>query len=207
MEKVIILLAVIGLLAGCSGEGKLKIINRTEHEIYFNIENRDYLIEGSNIAEEFNSITITLDAGKDFPNTPRKTYLLSIIGETFAIYDYDQQVDVPDTKINIEKNETTSVYCDPNYACLRITNNSDQFIQSAYYIKSYNGNQINISQAENLSPGESVYKHLEYSLKQPEEPEDNFYYIFGVVMPDTTYIEGDETTILYLDDLYELVIE
>ncbi len=208
MYKIILILMLSVFLVACSGDGKLKVINRTTHEIYFSINGGDYTIPGSTDPNKPLSISVNLDAGSDFINTSRKTYYLEIEGETFAIYDENQQANVPGTEITIKSNETTSVFCDPNYACLRINNNSSQDVKSAYYIKSYNGLQINIPEAEELRPDTSVYIRLEYSLEIAEEPEDIFYYTFQVILQDSTVFDfGDESTILHLDDLLNITIE
>jgi len=208
MFRSIALLLISILLFACSSDGKLKVVNRTGHEIYFNIKNNDYTIEGSSDVTHPNSKSISIDAGSDFVNTPSKTYILEIAGETFAIYNEEQQTTVPGTVITIKGGETTKVYCDPNYACVRIYNNSEQEVLTAYYTKSYQDIPITISETENLSPGDSIYKRLQYSLEIAEEPEDIFYYTFRVVMQDSTnYYYGNSNTILYLDDLYEINID
>ncbi|MCF7911001.1 MAG: hypothetical protein K9M99_00610 [Candidatus Cloacimonetes bacterium] len=208
MYKIVILLVLSTLLFACSEDGKLKVINRTAHEVYFSIEGDDYTVAGTDDPEEPLYISVKLDAGSDFLNTPRKTYPLSITGETFAIYNDDQQEIITETVITIKGDETTKVYCDPNFACLRIYNDSELDILKAYYTKSYVGNPILITEAENLPAGESIYKRLQYSLEIAQEPEDIFYYTFQVVMQDSTiYNFGDESTILHLDDLYEINIQ
>jgi len=208
MYKIALLIMISMLLFACSGDGKLKVINRTEHEVYFSIEGNDYTVIGTDNPEEPLSISVSLDTDSDFMNTPHKTYYLEIAGETFGVYIETQAESVPGTEITIKGGETTKVYCDPNKACVKIYNNSEQDILSAYYTKSYIGNSILITEADNLQPGESTYKRLQYSLEIPQEPEDIFYYTFQVVMQDSTvYDFGDETTILYLDDLYEINIE
>jgi len=208
MYKIALLIMISMLLFACSGDGKLKVINRTEHEVYFSIEGNDYTVIGTDNPEEPLSISVSLDTDSDFMNAPHKTHYLEITGETFGIYLETQAESVPGTEINIKGGETTKVYCDPNKACVKIYNNSEQDILSAYYTKSYIGNSILITEADNLQPGESTYKRLQYSLEIPQEPEDIFYYTFQVVMQDSTvYDFGDETTILYLDDLYEINIE
>ena len=208
MNKILLVLTLSAILIGCSEDGTLKVINRTAHEIYFNVNGGDYTISGSADLNNPLSISVELDAGSDFMNTPKKTYYLEIEGETFAIYNENEQTNVPGTEITIKGGETTSAYCDPNFACLRINNNSSQDVESACYIKSYNGFQIDIPEAEGLCPGTSVYIRLEYSLEIAEEPEDIFYYTIQVIMQDSTaYNFGDESTILYLDDLLNITVE
>ncbi|MDP8210569.1 MAG: hypothetical protein P9M05_07135 [Candidatus Stygibacter australis] len=207
MFRSITLLMISFLLFACSSDGKLKVINRTGHDIYFNINDNDYTVEGCSDVTQPNTKSISLDAGSDFINTPSKTYHLDIDGETFAIYNEESQTTVPGTEITINGGETTKVYCEPNYACVRIYNNSQQNILAAYYTKSYQGNEVPISEAENLSPDDSIYKRLQYSLEIAEEPEDIFYYTFRVVMQDSTNnYYGNSNNILYLDDLYEINI-
>lgn len=208
MYRFCLVLMLAALLFACSDDGELKIINRTQNDIYFNISDTDYVLQSNQSSIDPASISVSLDAGSEFLSQPQKTYTLFLQGETFAIYDYNAQQDILSTEIVIKGGETTSVYCDPNYACLRINNNSLQNVLSAYYIKSYNGNPVNISQAADLAPGQSIYKRLEYSLAIPQEPDDIFYYNFGITMQDgTQYFYGDESTILYLDDLYEINID
>ncbi|MCF7918356.1 MAG: hypothetical protein K9N06_00400 [Candidatus Cloacimonetes bacterium] len=209
MKNIILLYLLTLILTSCSGDGNLEIINRTKNEIYFSIENTDYILTGSNDPDtDPEAISIKLSAGKDFLNNPEKSYTLFIEGETFAIYDYVQHIVVPSTEIVIKSGEVTTVYCNPGYACVRLINNSLQDISSAWYIKSTNSTPALISGSVNLAPTQSTYCRLDYMTDNPNGPEDYLYYIFQVILRDSTLLEfGDETNYLFNDDLYQIIIE
>ncbi|MBN1327352.1 MAG: hypothetical protein JW996_05320, partial [Candidatus Cloacimonetes bacterium] len=87
---ILIFLSVI-LLLGCSTEGKIKIINRTQHNLYFSVKGEDYILEGATpemLAEgQGNSRTISIDTGNKFLFTEpdSKKVKVDIEGETFAL--------------------------------------------------------------------------------------------------------------------------
>jgi hypothetical protein len=208
MLKILMIIATSLLFFACSNEGTLKIINQTENEIYFSIDGGDYLISGSTDPQNHPSKSVNLYTGSALLTKPQKSYYLALTGETFAIYDENQQYCVPGTTISIIAGDTYYAYCNPNFACLRITNASSDYIIAAQYKKSIDENSVPITEAENLPPGNSIFKHLDYALKIPNNPEDIFYYTFTIVMDDdTVYNYGDEYNILYLDDLFHIVIE
>lgn len=205
MKNLILISIAALILTGCSGDGTLKIINRTEHEIYVSINDTDYTLTGSTDPENNPvSLAIKLDAGSDFPSNPRKTYTLFLQGETFDMWDDFNDIVVPSTEIDIVAGETTSVYCDPTTACVRITNQSTQDIVSAWYLKSTEINPILIPGSQNISPQGSIYYRIDYAVI----PTDYYYYTFQVMLADSTMLEyGDEFNFLYKDDLFHIVVE
>jgi len=140
MKKVLspfILLIII--IAGCSTEGDIKIINRTNHNLYFTIKGNDYILEGSETSNP--NMTVSVGTGKQFLFYS-EDYVevdLHLEGETFMIQDatiggQPTGVYFTETTLQVKPKETLKVYCDPTHAGVKLVNNSAiDVIDLSYY--------------------------------------------------------------------------
>jgi len=209
MKNIIYIVLLVLLLTACSSDGTLKITNRTKHEIYLSIDGVDYTLSGyQNLDINSHVLEIDLATESDFLGNSGKAYVLDIEGETFALWDDFNNIVVPSTEVTINPDKTTTVFCDPDYACVRITNNSSVIVEYANYIMSNEEVPRLIGGSQNILPQQSIYYRLEYLSNLEIDPEDRFYYTFQVTMVDSTIYEfGDENNFLHKDDLYHIVIE
>jgi hypothetical protein len=137
MKNLIYIVLLALLLTACSSDGTLKITNRTRHEIYLSIDGVDYTLSGSQAPDLISPVLeIDLPTESDFLGNSGKAYILDIVGETFALWDSFDHIVVPSTEVTINPDKTTTVFCDPDYACVRITNNSNVIVAFANYIMS-----------------------------------------------------------------------
>ena len=139
MKKIFLFIIPVIILTGCSTEGDIKIINRTNHYLYFTIKGSDYILEGSPNSDP--SKTITVDTGSQFLFWGDETTKIDMTleGETFMM-----QLANPDgspsgeynteTTLNVPANETLKIYCEPTHAGVKLVNNSEvDVIDFAYY--------------------------------------------------------------------------
>ncbi len=201
MKKIIKLLMLIALLivVGCEDGGKIKVVNNTSYNLYTSIENKDYTIAGnSEISVEVSTDdkVFLLDDGETKKN-------ITIVGETYSMYDSYQQEFPTTTSVKVNPGETTKIYCSPNYSSLKVINNYElgiskirfrqvnQFVTQEWNEKSY---------AIPFNNGDFRYIHL-----VPQTEENRFWYNFevqfedGTVIPYGTEYEGH---FLNLDEQY-----
>ena len=138
MKKLIIPILVIIILAGCSTEGDIKIINRTNHNLYFSIKGNDYMLEGSETSDP--NMTISVDTGKQvlFYSEDYVNVDLYLEGETFMMQDAINGIPIEEyfteTTLQVIPKETLKVYCDPTHAGVKLINNfAVDVIDLAYY--------------------------------------------------------------------------
>ena len=211
MKKVILIIIPILILLGCSTEGDLKIINKTNHNIYFTVKGNDYILEGATDTT-YPDTTITLDSGKKFLffEGDGKRVNLLLEGETFMMQHADNSgvgtgEFVTETEVTIKPDETTKIYTWPaTHASVKVINNSGKDIIDFFYYTSYDPTLVFMT--DDIPDGETYYSRLDYTTNQ-----NWFYYEFKIVFDDFTEqtFGGSSESALYLDEqfLIELVLE
>ncbi|HPR17572.1 MAG TPA: hypothetical protein PLD62_04925 [Candidatus Cloacimonadota bacterium] len=138
MKKIIIPALLILVLLGCSSEGDIKIINRTDHNLYFTIKGVDYVLAGSESSDPFQEIEI--DTGKQFlfwGDDVTKVHM-AMEGETFMMQD-SYSSGLPnglyhtETYLYVKPDETTKIYCSATHAGVKVINNSAETVQYLQY--------------------------------------------------------------------------
>lgn len=139
MKKLLVPLLLIIILAGCSTEGDIKIINRTNHSLYFTIKGNDYILDGSETSDP--NMTVSVGTGRQFLFYS-ESYVevdLHLEGETFMMQDATiggQPIGVyfTETTLQVKPKETLKIYCDPTHAGVKLINNfTEDVIDLAYY--------------------------------------------------------------------------
>ena len=139
MRILLVLSLLIVILSGCSTEGDIKIINRTNHNLYFTIKGNDYILEGSETSDP--NMTVSVNTGKQFLFYI-EDYVevdLHLEGETFMMQDATisgQPIGIyfTETTLQVKPKETLKVYCDPTHAGVKLINNfAIDVVNLAYY--------------------------------------------------------------------------
>ncbi|OQX72893.1 MAG: hypothetical protein B6D61_13170 [Bacteroidetes bacterium 4484_249] len=192
--KNIFFILTLAFLVGCSSHGNLKIINKTEHLLYFSIND----ISGTIPANQTN--TISLYTGKKYIfNSPTKVYSLYLEGETFLMY--DGIMPVKNTKITLMDDKTVKVYANPTNACLKVKNNTNQPILDMSYQKIYPDSICEpIILEKEIAPQITWYKQVPYS-SEADSFDIRFFYM--KIPPDTIYTNALN---LKLDQLFLLEV-
>ena len=138
MKKIVIPILLMIIVVGCSTEGDIKIINRTDHSLYFTIKGNDYILEGSETSDP--SMTVSVGTGKQFLfySEDFVEVDLHLEGETFMMRDEfhgpPDWLYYTDTTLQVKPKETLKVYCDPTHAGVKLINNfAENVISLAYY--------------------------------------------------------------------------
>ena len=162
MKKLIIPILLIIILSGCSTEGNIKIINRTNHSLYFTIKGNDYILEGSETSNP--DMTISVNTGKQvlFYSEDYVDVDLHLEGETFMMQDAVNGIPIgeyfTETTLQVIPKETLKIYCDPTHAGVKLINNSvENVIKLAYYTAD---SDTLISIIQSIVSGDSAWSRL-----------------------------------------------
>ena len=192
MKAIILLSLVILLLSACSTKGDLKIINETEHNVYFSINNIDKTLQANQ------TTVLSLDSGKDYSPfyRPEKEYNLKIKGETFSLYDGITPLD--ETTVTVTSKKTKRLYLQPTDAGIKVNNNSlSHSLYNVGYQKIYPDTTTELTILTNeILPQTTWFSILPYFSQQ-----DSFAFKFSYETYTGTIVYSDTTT-LHLDEQF-----
>ena len=200
MKKVLFpFILLIIIIAGCSTEGDIKIINRTNHSLYFTIKGNDYILEGSETSDP--SMTISIGTGKQFLFYS-EDYVevdLHLEGETFMMQDASISgqptgVYFTETTLQVKPKETLKVYCDPTHAGVKLINNFAIDVIDLSYHTGDSDTLISIIH-QPIIVGDSAWSRLKAATGY-----DSISYSFVIefangFIDDTSYINIDTLTV------------
>lgn len=196
MKKALFPLLLIIIIAGCSTEGDIKIINRTNHSLYFTIKGNDYTLEGSETSDP--DMTISVGTGKQFLFYSEDYVEVDIHleGETFMMQDAINGIPIEEyfteTTLQVIPKETLKVYCDPTHAGVKLINNyTENVINLAYFT---DDSDILISIIEQpIIVGDSAWSRLTATAE-----DDSISYSFVIEFANGFI---DSTNFINIDDL------
>ncbi len=199
MKNYLLYVMILIVLAGCTAEGDIKVINRTHYPLYLTVKGNDYVIDGSEDPETNpEKKTISVETGKEFLfwNGGDEKVNIQLEGETFMLQEADLNGNptgnyYTETKVLVTSNETTRVFCDPTHGSVKIFNMMD-FNIIQINVKKNGGNFIPLmtntgSSADSLwyvAPADSVWARLQAST-------DDYliYYEFQIVLENYQVFE------------------
>ncbi len=168
MYKLFVSLLLL-ILIGCSSEGDIKIINRTEHNLYFSISSNNYILEGSSDSNP--SETISIETGRYIPilENDQTKVNLHLEGETFMMQEASQGTPLgifyTDTSLYLKPNETLKIYCDPTHAGVKLINNSQLVVNDFYYYTQKTDSLVSLLK-NSIQPADSAWSRLKASTQQ-----------------------------------------
>jgi hypothetical protein len=207
MKKIFLFILPIIILAGCSTEGDIKIINRTDHYLYFTIEGNDYILEGSPDSDPSKSITVDTGSQFLFLGDGTTEVDMTLEGETFMM-----QLANPDgfpsgeyyteTTLNVPANETLKIYCEPTHAGVKLINNSEVDVVDFSYYTDDNDSLVALIDYPILS-GDSTWSRLKATTAY-----DSVIYSFVIEYEngwfDSSYVDIDD---LIVDEQLRIELE
>ncbi len=208
VKRILLILLPIFILAGCATEGEIKIINRTDYNLYFSIKNNDYILEGSETSDPSQSIDI--DTGKQFLfwGDDEKAVPMHLEGETFMLQDADASGNpnglfYTETTLHVEPDKTLKVFCDASHAGVKLINNT---LQEVEYLSYYtdDSDTLKTLNYEPILSGETFWSRLKASTVW-----DSIIYSFVVEFEDGTINDSSNFDIegLELDEQYEIELD
>ena len=207
MKKIFLFILPVIVLTGCSTKGDIKIINRTDHYLYFTIEDSDYVLEGSPDSDPGKSITV--DTGSQFLFLGDETTKvdMTLEGETFMMQwandDGSPSGDYyTETTLNVPANETLKIYCEPTHAGVKLINDSEVDVVDFSYYTDDSGTLFALIDYPILS-GDSIWSRLKATTAY-----DSIVYSFVIEYQngwfDTSYVNYDN---LIVDEQLRIELE
>ncbi len=192
---VIAMVAII--LSACSKSGAdLVVHNNTSNRMWVNFDDNEILINSNeSVSKHFSTSEQNMFSGE-----VEKKVEVGITGETYRIYDYNEQEYVENTKVTLKAGEKEHIYCRSNLACLKIINNSSHDLLTVRYIKTYLSGQAfptTVSFNEPLGEGD------EWFIPVDGQYDRDFYYLVELHFEnDLMLTYGDEeSTKLEVDEV------
>lgn len=204
MKNFIIFFIISLVLVGCSRDTDLIIHNKTNHKVFYTLNNGEKItLEGNKTDSHHYKL------GKKYLlNEPEKVVKIEIEGQTYELpFGYSA------TEITLSPERDYTIFLWPTHSVLKIYNNSDLSIYSVKHIRNH---PTHIEVSNNLLyPGERVNNGDYFWFRIPSNdsnaPENRkFYYTFELQdIYENTYIFGGPDLKMMKDDSYviELVNE
>jgi len=195
LKKLIILFLPLLIIFGCSSEGDIKIINRTDHFLYFNIKGTDYVLEGSSNSNS--SKTIAIDTGSQFLffGDDEKNVPMRLEGETFMMQDSDASgvpngIYFTETALSVKPKETLKIFCDATHAGVKLINNSQVSVSEFSYYTDDSDSLVSLIDYPIIA-GDSIWSRLKATTSF-----DSIIYSFVIEYEngwfDSSYIDFDD---------------
>lgn len=186
---LLLILAVLITLTGCESGAKIRVINRTSYPVHATVEKQQPIIIPGNSEHTFG---IDTDTQTFFSGEVREQLWLKLIGETFAIYDHENEVYVDSTQVTVKAGKTLNAFIDANRASIKVVNDSDLNIIRAEVYKNF-GTYDQISGImQNIHPGEERFMRVNYAT-----PTTQFSYRVVVVDENNVpHFYGNNQTVL-----------
>lgn len=180
------------LLGACESGGKFRVVNRCTHNLYVQVGNQPPVtIPG----DSEHSFEISTDTQHIFNPDASREVPVTLVGETYQIFDDVAEAWTDSTTVVIEVGKTLSAYIDPNRASVKIVNQSSDTVSSATVYKHNFIAPSNIGVMEDIGPSQERFLRVDYAT-----PNNNFYYYVQVQLENgTIYTYGGEETILQKD--------
>lgn len=156
MSKIIFVIFITTIFFGCSSEGDVQFINRTDYNIYFSLEDNEYQLAGQ--SEQ----TVSVDIGTriwPFSADYKSNIPLILEGETFMMQDSDG-IFYKETTIVVQPEETLNIFCDPTHASVKLVNNSNGEITNFYYTMAGSAEFHFLESTEFIAIGDSIWRRL-----------------------------------------------
>lgn len=200
VKTIIFLMSLVFFQFGCTSQGDIKIINRTEHNLYLSLQNKNYIISGTE------TLQTEIDIGNHFLffGTQEKDIDIKLEGETFMMQEANNGVPTgeyrTETTIKVEADKTTKLYCDPTHAGVKLINFSNKDIISFQYFTNKSSDHISLIE-DSLFPADSVWSRLQATVSA-----DSIIYSF-LIEDETGQIDSSYQDIDWLGIDEQLRIE
>jgi hypothetical protein len=187
-----ILLLTALFLVSCTEDGDLCIYNKTGHILYATVDGGTYTLSAGS------KIVLSVPVKKTWSpfDTEDKKVTLHLEGETFLLVDSNGE-EIPEVTVKVEGGKTRSVYVWPDFACVKVVNQSNKRIVQIKAISTSTTHQTDTETWNvSLGTGDEFYKQIEYGTD-----DDPLIYDFGVYYEDGTEAWYEDVP-MELDDLY-----
>jgi hypothetical protein len=192
---LLLIIAAAGLAsAGCEKDGKVRIINRTSFPLHAVVLDAAYTIA----PDASKTIEVTTGTQTPLSDDVGKYVQVSLLGETYQIWDAFENHYVDSTFVWVNAGKTTSIYTFPNRASVKVSNQSGLHIKRVIIQRNTNLTSNTDTYDIDLPNGKSWFKPIPYATE-----ENSFFLIVQAVFDDDTgEIYGSPQTIIGLDEQF-----
>jgi hypothetical protein len=187
------------LLAACDSGGYFRVVNQTSFPVYVTLGDE---AEQTIPANSEHTFEVATETEHFFNPDVEQEVPVRLLGETYQIYDEENECFTDTTTIVVKVGETTNAYINPNRASFKVVNDSSQPITS---ITLYKHNFVNVVASMplgSLNPGESTFRRIDYAT-----PSNNFYYFATLEMGDGSSLTyGNQDTVLLVDEQFLVTV-
>ena len=185
---IILLGSVLLLMSACESGGKFNMINRTSFPVYASVDGGGEVTIPAQTSHIFN---VDTDSQSFLTGEVKRRVSVHVKGETFSLYDEEENRYVDDTVTTIKAGKTTNAYLDPNRASIKIVNDRPEMITKVMISRVSPTTSTVEAILEGIPSGETMWHRVKYATLQ-----DNFYYKLDVWMEGVL-----ETLVYYADDI------
>lgn len=199
LYPLLILLLALILLTACESGGEFRIINETSFPVYATVGDGDEVVIPAKSERGFD---IETDKQHFFNPNVSVSVPVRLIGETYRIYDEDNQAYQDTTTTTVKAGKVTKAFLKPNRASFKVVNQSSQAIEKVELMRH---NFVGVTAAFNLgsvAPGSFKHLPVDYATSN-----NNFYYFAVLEMEDGRILTyGDPENILEVDTQFLITI-
>lgn len=199
LYPLLILLLALIFLTACESGGEFRIINETSFPVYATVGDGDEVIIPAKSERGFE---IETEKQHFFNPNVSVPVPVKVVGETYQIYDEDNQCYRDSTTTKVKAGKVTKAFLKPNRASFKIVNQSSQAIEKVELMRH---NFVGVTAAYNLgSVAPGSFKHLPVDHASSN---NNFYYFAVLEMEDGSILTyGDPENILEVDTQFLITI-
>lgn len=189
------------LLAACESGATFEVDNQCAYPAWVSVDRGPLLTLAPGETRSF-----SIDTGNEnvFTGSVYESFPVMVYGETFTLERLVNGLPIPtdSTTVKIRAGENRKAPLLPNRASIKVTNTSNLRIDQAEIWKYQGPTYTKIGTLENLEPGESQYRRVEYA-----SPTNSFYYVVRLYLAgeEEPLYYGDEDNILGKDEQYHLI--
>jgi len=187
--------AILIVLSACESDAKIRLINRSSYPIHSTLENQSTVVIP---ADGEHTYEVDTDTQTFFGGEVEERLWLTLIGETYSVFDHYEEEYVDSTEITVKAGETLNAYLDANRASIKVVNNSDMVIQQVYVYQVFVTHSQIVGIMPEIVPGTERFLRVIYST-----PTSQFSY--RVIIRDENNIShnfGDNQTVLEVDQQF-----
>lgn len=199
LYPLILSISALLFLAACESGGNFRVVNQTSYPIYIAVgEDEELAIPGGG------EHTFAVETEKQSLFNPNVTVDVPVrlTGETYQIYDAENEVFVDTTTVRIKVGETTNAFINPNRGSFKVVNNSSHTVVRAELYKHNFVGVVASYELGSIAPGGFDFLPVGYATNS-----NNFYYYATVQMDNgNIYNYGGPTNIVELDSQFLITL-
>jgi len=197
---VAVIVAVLLLISACESGGDFYMENRTSFPVYASVDGEDHVtIPGG----EGHTFKIDTDTQTFLTGEVKRKVPVHVLGQTFSLYDREENQFVDDTEITIRAGKTLNAFLAANRASIKVVNDHELQIERVEIFEVKPSGSIRTATIQDIAVGQSRWKRVNHAT--PQNPFSFRVYIW-LEGADNPLEYGDYDTILAVDEQWVVTV-